>query len=583
MPIPAAPQQLRFNAHVELLHLFLVQRTAVVDSIEQLLNCQKKPIDYQQDLLLQSQLLKDCFFTLSNLSREQIHLRDQLEHAHWASGFKPRANPGNDIIDPAALMVRALHLWRQTRWPGQKGRVRYAHTLFNVSLLRCLALLNMRLWDDEVSGVGDRLLQVQGVLDALWRSSPADQPVLVRDVRWLLPVAMSPTTDELAGYFAIAAHIANSLAEHDQIEIQMACVQTGAGHLRSQLRHLSVQQGVPVDEHSLVLTTRVSNALDIALLMQGLVTLLRAYERAMQNGDNLQRLRLVAAICQGFSPDPELFVNRLDLLGPYTMIEHLFITTDDNGRAAYTTMGLRHLQLLADYKVLVSRLAKPLSADCQHSRPVAGAYSPYGTLYGFSSNLLELMAFKTLQLDAQSRFSMEDIFTTGAADKIAWANGWRNLPHIKPEVVKQFEYPEQFAHDMHARIEQALQRRVDEGDTSASVQAGRLFILADDQQAAGELSHVLDLPVRYVHSSDPQLVAEHKAEAKDQADLLYCRLESEFVVSYQTANGWVGVSKDILTEVLGVGSDAKLVGLPREAGEVLRLMCPELVDIQKRH
>ena len=57
--------------------------------------------------------------------------------------------------------------------------------------------------------------------------------------------------------------------------------------------------------------------------------------------------------------------------------------------------------------------SKPLHDDCPQFRPVDGAYSPYGALYGFSSNLLEHMALKTLQPDADTHFSLEDVFTDG--------------------------------------------------------------------------------------------------------------------------------------------------------------------------
>src|SRR6185503_4152667 len=136
--------------------------------------------------------------------------------------------------------------------------------------------------------------------------------------------------------------------------------------------------------NSLVLSTRQSNALDIALLIQGLVPLLGAYEQAWHSGDGKKRLELADAVCQGISPDPELFLNRLDLLGPYSMIEPLFITTDHDGHVVYTPMGRRHVQLLQEYEARIRRLSKPLSDDCQHFRPVDGAYSPYGVLYGFS-------------------------------------------------------------------------------------------------------------------------------------------------------------------------------------------------------
>src|SRR5690606_25035330 len=152
----------------------------------------------------------DCFFALPTIDSTQAALRDALEQAHWASGFKPRAQAGNDIVDPVEQMLRVFHLWRQTHWPGQKGRARFAHTLFNLYCLRRLSLLCLRLWDADHDGAAVRLAQLQALLDALWNGTPADQPRLVRDVRWLFPVAMSPTTDSLAGYFVVAQQIAAS-------------------------------------------------------------------------------------------------------------------------------------------------------------------------------------------------------------------------------------------------------------------------------------------------------------------------------------------------------------------------------------
>lgn len=569
------PGSVPFQAHVELLQGVLAQREAIVAQIERLLNCQKKTDGYQQDAALLSRLFKDGIFLLPGVSREQSALRDQLEHAHWAGGFKPRATPGNDLVDPAQMMVRAFHLWRQTRWPGQKGRVRYAHTLFNLYLIRCLTLLTMRLWDEAPGGVGARLAQTQALLDQLWQDAPADQPRLVHDVCWLIPVAISPTTDDLSGYFAVATRITDTFAEADQLVTLQAWVSTGAGHLRAQLRHLAAQQNMGLDEHSLVLITRKSNALDVALLVQGLVTLFEAYERCMQNGDEQQRHALAAVIYQGVSPDPVLFLNRLDLLKPYSMIEHLFITTDDTGQVVYTAAGERHRQLLQRYEALVERLAQPLYDDRQHCQPIDDGYSPYGALYGFSANLIELIAFKTLQREAVASFSIEDVFSAGGADKRAWVNGWRNLPHVKPEVLRQFEYPRQFVADISARIEQALQHRIAANTTAP---CGRLLIVPGDVEAT--LAQVPEVPLCYRLSSDPRAVAAGQAEVQGQDDLLHCRLEGEFLVSYQTAEGWMALDKDLLTDIIGAGRDARLAGLPRVATGVLRLMCPELVVVQ---
>jgi hypothetical protein len=579
-----------FQAHIDLLEFFLARRDEIVERIQGLLNAQRKPPEYLQDGPLLSRHFEDCFFTVTGITHSQSSLRGQLEDAHWASGFKPRELPGlhNGLADPAEMMVRGFHLWRQTRWPGRGGRVHYAHTLFNVYVIWCLELLSMRLWE-EATGAGDRLAQVQAALDHLWRIRAADQPVLVRDARWLIPIAQSPATDELGAYFDVAEKIADTLSQADRIEIHKAGVRLAAGHLRSQIRYHSIKKAVSLDEKSLVLSTRNTNALDFALLIQDLVPLLDAYEHACHGADERKRLDLADAICQGVSPDPELFVNRLELLAAYSMIEHLFVATDRDGHAAYTPMGRRHVQLLEEYEARIGRVSKALHDDCRHFRPVAGTYSPYGVLYGFASDLIEHMVLKTLQPDAVTHFSLEDVFVgeyVAAAfrrpleantGKLAWVTGWRKLPHLGPDVQKLFDYPQPFAEDVFARIENALSRRVAGGERNV-VQTGRLFIVpGDNPQADSKASLIPDLPLCYIASSDTQIVAAHKAEPADETHLLSDRREGRCVVSYRTPGGWVAMSKTVLTEVLGEGNDVKIAGLPSEAVQALTLMCPTLV------
>ena len=226
--------QVPFEAHLELLQFFLARRDEIVESIQGILNAQRKPIEYLQDSSRLSRLFDDCFFTLTGLTHNQTRLRGELEDTHWANGFRPRELAGlhNGLADPAEMMIRGFHLWQQTRWPGRNGRVRYAHTLFNLYVIRWLALLSMRVWDAGSSNAGNRLSQVQGVLDELWRTTPVDQPVLVRDARWLIPIAQSPTTVELAAYFEVAEQVAGTLSEVDRIEIHKAGVRMAGGHLR---------------------------------------------------------------------------------------------------------------------------------------------------------------------------------------------------------------------------------------------------------------------------------------------------------------------------------------------------------------
>ncbi len=372
-------------------------------------------------------------------------------------------------------MIRAFYCWQQTRWPGRNGRIHYAHTLFNLYVLRWLQFLSMRLWDDDPTSAGGRLAEIQGVLDELWRGSPAGQPVIVRDARWLIPLAQSLITDELAPYFEVARQVTETLPEADVLEIQKAHVRMLGGHLTSQIRYYCQKDGVPMSDRSVVLRTRASNALDFALLMQGLVDLLKAYDRALQSGDERMRLGMAGAIFQGISADPELFLNRIDLLSAYSMIEHVFIETNPEGHVVYSPAGQRQVRLLKEYGALVERLIQPLRDDFPLFRPVDGGYSPYGVIFGLPSHLIEHMALKAMQHDAETRFSLEDVFNDSdtndrdkKAAKLAWVNGWRKLPHIDREVQRLFEYPQQFAEEVYRRIESELARK--------GSRTGRLYI-----------------------------------------------------------------------------------------------------------
>jgi len=586
-----ADSSVPFQANIELLRLFLTHREDIVERIEAILNAQRKPIGYLQDHSLLSRYFEDCFFTRAAVTdgqkRVQTQLRGQLEEAHWAGGFRPRQVQGlhNDLIHPAEMMIRGFYCWQQTRWPGRNGRMHYAHTLFNVYVLRCLQFLSMRIWDEDPSGVaqkkaGGRLAEIQDVLDELWRSSPANQPVIVRDARWLIPLAQSLITDELAPYFEVARQVTETLSEADALEIQKSHVRMLGGHLTSQIRYYCTKDGVPISERSVILRTRTSNALDFALLVQGLVGLLKAYDYALQSGDERMRLDMAGAICQGISADPELFLNRIDLLSAYSMIEHVFIATDPEGHVVYSPAGQRHVRLLKEYGALMDRLsASLLRDDFPRFRPLDGGCSPYGVISGLPSNLIEHMALKAVQHDAETRFNLEDVFLDDAFDdgntsaaKLAWVNGWRKLPHIDREVQRLFEYPQQFAEDVYGRMESELAGKGSGGAGDGS-RTGRLYIVSEGDRA----SAIPELPAQYFVSSDRQIVAAHKAEPYDRAQLAAGRREGHFLISYETPGGWIALKKDLLTEVLGAGRDARIVGLPPDAAQVLRLMCTGLV------
>ncbi|MDX1562894.1 MAG: hypothetical protein R3305_08195, partial [Gammaproteobacteria bacterium] len=560
---------------------FLAQRNKIVDRIQDVLNAQRRPVQFLQDRTGLSRALDDSFAASLGTS-SSFQLKRQLEEAHRASGFSPRHVPElhNDLLDPAELVVRGFYCWYQTRWPGRNGRQRYARTVFDLYLIRCLQLLSMRIWDESADGAGDKLGDVQSLLDELWNGAPSDQPVLVRDARWLIPLAQSPTTDELVAYFEVAARVADSLPRDDQLEIQKAHALMIGGHLRSQIRHYCLSDGIDIDDPSVIRRTRTSNALDFALLIQHLASLLEAYEQAARGGDETKRLELAGAVLQAISPDPELFVNRVNLLGAYSMMEDVFVASDDAGHAAYTALGQRHIRSFERYASSIDRCVEPLVDDCLQFRPLDGGYSPYGAIFGTPTNLLEDMALKTLQRDAVTGFGLEDVFTDGDASKLGWVNGWKQLPHVDRDVQKLYEYPQDFAVQMFERIERALTRHLAGKPASERARTGRLFVVADGDAATERAASSIEaLPAQYLGSSDRELVAAGKAEPYDASRLLHHRREGYFALSFETSGGWLAVKKDFVTEALGAGRDVKLTNLPPVAAGLLKLMCPGLVAV----
>jgi hypothetical protein len=194
---------------------------------------------------------------------------------------------------------------------------------------------------------------------------------------------------------------------------------------------------------------------------------------------------------------------------------------------------------------------------------------------GIPSNLIEHMALKALQRDAETRFSLEDVFDSAhtadeesSAAKLVWVNGWRNLPHIAPEIQAMYAYPQSFAEEIYNRIERELSRCDSNPGACDALRTGRLHISSRDDDSA------MKVPARYFVSSDRQIVAAQKAEFCDRAELLRHRQEGHFLVSYETPRGWIALRKELLTEILGAGRDATIAGLPADAAAVLRLMCP---------
>ena len=328
------------------------------------------------------------------------------------------------------LVLRACHHWDSTRWPGTNGRLVYAQSLYAVFMLRQLEHLSLRIWDEGNDQAAERLQHVQRLLDLLNAGGgSAHELRLVRDARWLIQTAQGPLTRHVRPYFIKAGNV-SALSNEVRLEIHKAGAVLAGGHLRSQLRHLSRRTGWAFDDPQLLALTRSSNSMDMALLVRDLVPLLDAYSAACERQDSDARLALADAILQGLSADPELLLTRLDLLGPSTMIEDLFVDRGHTGAASYTAMGEVHRECLARYGELVARTAESLQQDSRALDPAHAAYSPLGIVYGFCADLFSNMVLNTLRSPSSPDLSLEDVFLSrGQLDeKRTQAHEWERLP-----------------------------------------------------------------------------------------------------------------------------------------------------------
>jgi hypothetical protein len=555
-----------FGDHVALLRAFLDRRQAIVESIAAgPLNARAANLQGAFDA---------CFFQSAGLPREYARLHGQLAAAHLADGFEPIPFEGHSHeLDPIQLVVRAHQQWSRDRWPGRNIRQTYAATLYAVYILRQLEYLSLRVWDEGNEPAADRLQEVQRLLDDL-NEAVTGATSLVRDARWLIQSAQGTLTRRLQPYFTVAERIAGSFSDAGRLEIHKAGVKLTAGHLRSQLRYRALETRRPAGDPGVLATTRNSNSMDAALLLRDLVPLLDAYRTACGANDGRARLDLADAILQGLSADPELLLTRLDLLGPCTMIEDLFIERDDHGRAGYTPLGEAHVRRLERYGRLIGDLAGSLEQDARALDPSRLAYSPFGIAYGFCADLLSNLASGPLRGQPDLHVSLEDFFVSHAGLEARSARA------------ACVEYSPEWADEVFAGVVRALHARAARRfEANASdLAGGRLFVVpepGDGEPQAGPVP--LDgvvLAQEHCVTSDLQRALGSGATAFPRGQIVADRNEARFLASAETGGKWFGVSKVVLTVCTSQGKDALITGVPAPVVDVLRLTCPGLLSIQ---
>jgi hypothetical protein len=608
-----------FSDYVNLLDQCLAGRQHIVECLErQLFSARGKALAANADRESIADIFNHCFFEFPTLSGGLSGLQGKLSAAHLADGFEPARQDGySRDLDAVELLLRAHHHWETTRWPGTNRRLVYSNNLYTVFMLRQLEHMSLRIWDEDSrkskvnspesevdppaatkrvsakagpsSETAERLQDVQRLLDLLnadGRSAGVIGPV--RDVRWLIQTAQGPLTRHTRPYFIKAGNV-STLKDEARLEIHRAGAVLAGGHLRSQLRHLSRRTGWAFDDPQLVALTRSSNSMDMALLISDLVPLLEAYGAACAGQDSDARLPLADAILQGLSADPELLLTRLDLLGPSTMIEDLFLdraASDVTSAASYTAVGEQHRACLARYGELVGRTAESLRQDSRVFDPAHAAYSPLGIVYGFCADLYSNMVLNTLAAPSSRDLSLEDLFNSRERmeEKQAQAHEWERLPKREGEP-DPFEHSTEWAAQMYARLTGALEVRAAhpaEPNASRFRKASFYVVSCDvaiDSLVDGVLPAGLVSAQEHCLTSDVTRARAIGATALPADRLVADRAEGRFLACVRCEGAWFGVSKVPLTLFTSQGTDALITDVPPGVIDVLRQVCPELLVV----
>ena len=594
MPDPSNPPiTFSFSAHVALLNQFLMRRSSIVEKIEEsLLNVRGKETERIRSRAHFDRVLNDCFFALSGLAPELARLKGQLAAMHLADGFEPiQLDKFSIEFDPLDLIIRAYEHWGTHRWPGRSGRLMWADVIYSAFLIGQLENLSLRIWDEGDAEAGDRLEQLQALLDRLNGADvrEGNRAVFVRDVRWLMQTAQGALTKHLEPYFRIAEHISDSFTDSQRLGLHAAGAKLAGGHLRSQVRYRAAEKGRSIDDPENVAIARNSNSMDTALLLRDLVGMFRQYEKMCAAPHEIpnaeMRLELADAILQGISSDIELFLTRLDVLTPATMIEHLFIEHGEDGRRQFSSLGRTHMEYVGQYRDLIGRLAGSLKEDAFALAPQPNAYSPYGISYGFAADLLSNLALDKLISPSSSwaGLTFEDTFASRGSleSKLARAKALAALPK-RPGEQDHFLHSAEFAGQIFARLIAALDARaIRRSDANASVHRdARIYVSAESESNArsnGGLSADVVSANEYCFTS---VVNRGSSEGWTQLSLnqiLIDRNEGRYLASSECDGEWFAISKFILTLFICQGTDVLLSDVPPKMIEILLLACPDLV------
>jgi hypothetical protein len=248
-------------------------------------------------------------------------------------------------------------------------------------------------------------------------------------------------------------------------------------------------------------------------------------------------------------------------------------------------MGETHREYLSRYAELIGRAAASLRKDAPAFDPALAAYSPFGIVYGFCSDILSNIVLNTLRSPSSTDLTLEDMFISGRLEqKRAQARDWERLPKGEGER-DPFEHSTEWAQQMFSRLMVALDLRAARpAEANASnFPPASLYVVprgvAIDSLPSGILPAVIVAAQEHCLTSDFTRARTTGATAFSRARLATDRAEGRFLASADFEGAWFGISKVTLRVCTGQGKAALLTDVPPPVIDVLRLVCPDLVVV----
>jgi hypothetical protein len=159
---------------------------------------------------------------------------------------------------------------------------------------------------------------------------------------------------------------------------------------------------------------------------------------------------------------------------------------------------------------------------------------------------------------------------------------WADLPNWQGQ--QPIEYSADRAAVTFERTMRALHARANNpAPNASSVATCRLFVvpeaLSTEDLPGGFIPDGIVRAQEHLVTSDVAHALASGATAFPRSQIASDRREGRFLASAEVSGRWFGVSKVVLTACVGQGKDALITGVPAPLLDVLRLTCPELVEI----